>query len=104
MINILRKIFGLGPQVDYKQLLKDGAIILDVRSKGEYTGGHINGSINIAVDTLSQQIGKLDKDKTIITCCASGMRSAAAKSILKSNGFKQVFNGEGWMGLQQKIE
>ena len=103
MINILRKIFGLGPQVDYKQLLKDGAIILDVRSKGEYTGGHINGSINIAVDTLSQQIGKLDKDKTIITCCASGMRSASAKSVLKQMGHNEVYNSGGWMSLNQKI-
>jgi rhodanese-related sulfurtransferase len=69
--------------VDYAQLIKDGAIILDVRSKGEYQGGHINGSVNISVDTLSNNLGKLkDKNKPIITCCASGMRSASAKSIL----------------------
>lgn len=103
MIDFLKKIFGLGPKADYSQLLKDGAIILDVRSKGEYAAGHINGSINISVDTLSQHINKLDKNKPIITCCASGMRSASAKSILKSYGFQQVFNGGGWMSLQQKI-
>jgi rhodanese-related sulfurtransferase len=94
----------MGPTVDYKTLLNQGAIILDVRSKGEYAGGHIKGSINIAVDQLSSNLNKLkDKNTPIITCCASGMRSATAKSILISNGYKQVHNGGGWSSLQQKI-
>ncbi len=103
MINILKQLFGFGPKVDYAQLIKDGAIILDVRSKGEYQGGHIKGSINISVDTLSNNLSKLKKDKPIITCCASGMRSASAKSILKSNGFTEVHNGGGWSSLQNKL-
>ena len=81
----------------------EGAIILDVRSKGEYQGGHIKGSINIPVDTLKKNLSKLKKDSPIITCCASGMRSASAKSILKSNGFTEVHNGGGWSSLQNKI-
>ncbi|MEY3593561.1 MAG: hypothetical protein RL041_533 [Bacteroidota bacterium] len=93
----------MGPTVDFSELIKQGAIVLDVRSKGEYQGGHIKGSINIPVDVLSSNLGKLKKDKTIITCCASGMRSASAKSILQSNGFANVHNGGGWMSLQDKI-
>ena len=93
----------MGPTVDFSELIKQGAIVLDVRSKGEYQGGHIKGSINIPVDVLSSNLGKLKKDKTIITCCASGMRSASAKSILQSNGFANVHNGGGWMSLQNKI-
>lgn len=105
MINALKQLFGFGPKVDYANLVKQGAIILDVRSKGEYAGGHIKGSINISVDTLSSNLAKLkDKNKTIITCCASGMRSASAKSILKSNGYSQVYNGGGWSSLQNKID
>jgi rhodanese-related sulfurtransferase len=84
-------------------LVKQGAVILDVRGKGEYHGGHIKGSINISVDTLSNNLNKLKKDKPIITCCASGMRSANAKSILKSNGFMEVYNGGGWSSLQNKL-
>lgn len=103
MINAIKNLLGFGPKVDYAQLVKDGAIILDVRSKGEYQGGHIKGSINISVDTLSNNLSKLKKDKPIITCCASGMRSASAKSILKSNGFTEVHNGGGWSSLQNKI-
>ena len=104
MFDSIKKLFGLGPSVNYADLVKQGAIILDVRSKGEYSGGHINGSINISVDTLSSNLGKLkDKNKTIITCCASGMRSASAKSILKSNGYTNVYNGGGWSSLKNKL-
>lgn len=104
MINILKNLFGLGPKVNYADLVKQGAIIVDVRSKGEYAGGHIKGSINIPVATLSNNLSKLkDKNQSIITCCASGMRSASAKSILKSNGFTKVYNGGGWSSLQNKI-
>ena len=87
MIQFLRKLFGLGPATDYAQLVKDGAIIIDVRSKGEFDGGHIKGSINIPVDALANNLSKLkDKNKTIITCCASGMRSAVAKNTLTAKG------------------
>lgn len=103
MINLLKKIFGLGPKVDYAELVKKGAVILDVRSPGEYKQGHIKGSINTPLNDLSNHISKLKKDATIITCCASGMRSASAKSILKSDGFEHVYNGGGWSSLQNKI-
>ena len=85
MITILKQLFGFGPKVDYATLVKEGAIILDVRSKSEYAAGHINGSINISVDVLNNNLAKLkDKNKPVITCCASGMRSASAKNLLKS--------------------
>ena len=104
MINSIKRLFGIGPKADLAQLVKDGAIILDVRSKGEYAGGHIKGSVNISLDTLGSNLGKLkDKNKPIITCCASGMRSASAKNLLKAKGYTQVYNGGGWSGLAQKI-
>jgi rhodanese-related sulfurtransferase len=103
MLDSIKSLFGL-EKTDYAQLVKDGAIILDVRSKGEYAGGHIKGSINISVDQLANNLHKLkDKTKPVITCCASGMRSASAKSILQSNGFTEVYNGGGWSSLQNKI-
>jgi rhodanese-related sulfurtransferase len=104
MINTLKKLFGFGPTVNYAELVKNGVTILDVRSKSEYAAGHIKGSINISVDTLRNNLGKLkDKNKPIITCCASGMRSASAKSILTANGYTQVYNGGGWYSLQSKL-
>ncbi len=84
-----------------EELLADGAVIVDVRSKGEYAGGHLKNSINIPLDSLKSKLGRLKKDKPVITCCASGMRSASAKSILKSNGFTEVKNGGGWTSLKR---
>ncbi|HWR33606.1 MAG TPA: rhodanese-like domain-containing protein, partial [Chitinophagaceae bacterium] len=84
-------------------LMQQGAQIIDVRTIGEYRSGHIRGSVNIPLDTLQQNLSKLKKDKPIITCCASGMRSGSAKNILKSNGFAEVYNGGGWVSLQNKI-
>lgn len=104
MIDAIKNLLGLGPKVDMAELVKGGAVILDVRSKGEYAGGNIKGSLNIPLDALKNNLGKLkDKNKTIITCCASGMRSASAKSILKSSGYAEVHNGGGWSNLQSKI-
>ncbi len=104
MITTLKKIFGFGPSVNYSELAQQGAILLDVRSKAEFSGGHIKGAINIPVNVLNNHLGQLkDKDKTIITCCASGMRSASAKSILQSHGYKNVYNGGGWSSLQNKL-
>ena len=104
MFQSIKEMLGFGPATDYAQLVKDGAVILDVRTPGEYASGHIKGSINIPVDQLRTGMNKLkDKQKPIITCCASGMRSATAKSILKSAGYEQVYNGGGWYGLQGKL-
>jgi rhodanese-related sulfurtransferase len=103
MINTIKQLLGFGPKVNYAQLVKDGAIIIDVRTKGEYQQGHIKGSQNIPLDVLSSNLSKLNKEKTIITCCASGMRSAQAKSMLLSKGFSNVHNGGGWSGLNNKI-
>lgn len=94
----------MGPSVDFAQLVRDGAQIIDVRSKGEFSGGHIKGSVNIPLDVLSNNLSKINKNKPVITCCASGMRSASAKAILKSQGFSEVHNGGGWASLQRKIQ
>ncbi|AEA44993.1 rhodanese-like domain-containing protein [Fluviicola taffensis] len=104
-MGFLQNILGLGPKADYKDLMTKGALIVDVRSKGEFQGGHIRGSINIPLDQLRNELAKLPKkDRTIITCCASGMRSASAKTVLESNGYADVHNGGGWSSLQNKLK
>ncbi|MFN8236868.1 MAG: rhodanese-like domain-containing protein [Chitinophagales bacterium] len=103
MLQMIKKLFSSAPKADYKELLKNGAMIIDVRTKAEYQNGHIKGSVNIPLNNLSNHYSKLKKDQPIITCCTSGIRSGQAKSILQSNGFKEVYNGGGWMSLQSKI-
>lgn len=101
-MSFLKNLFGLGPKVDYKEVMNNGAIIVDVRTKGEFKGGHIDGSLNIPLPELNKKLNKLDKNKTIITCCASGVRSGSAKNILKSSGF-EAYNGGAWRILKGKI-
>ena len=104
MINLIKKLFNLGPKVDYNELIAAGAIIVDVRTKGEYAGGHIKGSTNIPVNQLAANLGKFkNKEKAIITCCASGARSGAAKRLLISSGYTNVHNGGSWYSLRNKI-
>ena len=79
------------------------AQIIDVRTPAEYNGGHIKGSKNVPLQSLNQNLGKINKNKPVITCCASGARSAAAKSILKNSGFTEVYNGGGWSSLKSKL-
>lgn len=103
MIEAIKKLFGI-KTTHYAQLLKEGAIILDVRTPGEFSTGHINGAINISVDKLPHSLNKLKgKNKPIITCCASGARSAAARNMLQSNGFTRVYNGGSWYRLNMKL-
>lgn len=103
MFSFFTKLFNSGSKVDFKELIANKAIIIDVRTKAEYQNGHIKGSMNIPLQSLNTQLSKLKKDKTIITCCASGSRSSVAKSILKSNGFTDVHNGGSWTRLSQYI-
>ncbi len=80
-----------------------GAVIVDVRSKGEYDGGAIPGSKNIPLPNITSKISEIKKwNKPVICCCASGMRSASAAGILKSNGI-EAMNGGGWHSLSQKL-
>ncbi|MFT3701235.1 MAG: rhodanese-like domain-containing protein [Agriterribacter sp.] len=103
MFNILKKALGMESKADLKKLVENGALIIDVRTQEEYATGNIRGSQNIPLGILQQNLSKFKKDKPVITCCASGMRSASAKTILQSNGFTEVYNGGGWMNLQKKI-
>jgi rhodanese-related sulfurtransferase len=100
MINTIKRLLGVKPPADYKQLIADGAIILDVRTPGEFRGGHARGAINMPLNTLHEYINKQkNKDRVIITCCASGMRSGSAKSMLQKAGFAHVYNAGPWNNL-----
>ena len=103
MIKFLKELFGLVPKINYAELVLAGAIVIDVRTRREFQEGHLKESINIPLKNLQEQLTKLNKSKPIITCCASGARSATAKSILKANGFSEVHNGGAWQRLQHKI-
>lgn len=101
-MGLLNFLFG-----NKKNMIEDfknrDAIIVDVRTIKEYNQGAIEGSKNIPLQTLNSKIDELRKlNKPVITCCASGMRSASAASILKPHGI-EVINGGGWQSLSRKL-
>ncbi len=102
MLGFLKKLIG-GTAVNYKELVDNGAIILDVRSAGEYKSGHIPGSKNYPLDSIRTKVAELKKlNKPVITVCRSGARSGMAKGILKSAGI-EVYNGGPWTRLAGKL-
>ncbi len=80
-------------------LLRDGAVIIDVRSPGEFSAGSAAGSRNVPLGDLEQGTRDLDRNRWIIVCCASGTRSGMARRWLIRHGFRHVLNGGSWRNL-----
>lgn len=78
------------------ELLRQGAIVVDVRSPGEFASGARPGSLNIPLGELEEGGSRLDQTKPVIVCCASGTRSAVAARILRKHGFTSVVNAGPW--------
>lgn len=80
-------------------MIKAGqATIIDVRSRGEFMGGHVAGSKNIPLDEISERLDEFKSMKNIVLCCASGNRSGQATAYLKQNGI-ECANGGSWMDV-----
>ena len=83
-------------------LIENNAVIIDVRTGGEFASGYIDGAINIPLDNISSINGSVDKDTVIILYCASGMRSTEAAKTLVDLGYTNVYNLDGglinWSG------
>ena len=73
------------------------AIIIDVRTPGEYRDGHIPGVVNIPLDELEKRIGEIPKDKKVVLICRTGNRSAQGTKLLRSKGFSNVYNSTSGM-------
>ncbi len=81
-----------------RKLVGEGAVLLDMRSVEEYSGRHLDKSVNIPVDTLNAQMSEIekltsgDKTKPIVVYCQAGGRAGRAKTMLTSAGYTQVTN------------
>ena len=74
---------------DEPNLPKDGSVtLLDTRTAGEYSRGHVEGFKNIPVDELRERLDEIDKGKPVYVICQSGLRSYIASRILEGNGFE----------------
>ena len=98
-MSFLRKLFGMGPKVDHRQWIKEGGVVIDVRSAAEFKSGHPTGAVNIPLDRISDVAKKYKKEQKIILCCRSGMRAGNAKAQLKALGFQYLVNVGAWQNV-----
>lgn len=99
-LRLLRAFKG-GLTVDQLNELKARqALVLDVRTRAEFGGGHVAGSLNIPLDELPRRLDELDRTRPILVCCASGIRSAQAQRLLQSSGFPEVHNAGPWQNAR----
>ena len=99
----LLEVLGLKAKVNYKEIYETGAIIIDVRTKGEFSNGSFKESVNIPLDKINDGINNIkSKNKPVITVCKSGIRSGQAVSVLKQNGI-EADNGGSWTSLHSKL-
>lgn len=86
----------ISQNVAHALMEKNGAIVIDVRSKEEYDGGHIEGAYNFPVETLQKHLNELaiiKETKTpVLVYCRSGGRAARAISLLYDNEFEYLMN------------
>ncbi|VGO16191.1 Thiosulfate sulfurtransferase PspE [Pontiella desulfatans] len=96
MVLLANLLFGGGvdKDADIPTLVKNGALVIDTRTPGEFGSGHIEGAINIPYDIVARAIDQriTDKSKSIIVYCHSGARSGAAKEALANAGYTNVVN------------
>ena len=88
-----------GKHNQLKTYIAEGATLLDVRTKGEFNTGSAKGAINIPLDQLEKNVGKLKKSSHVVVFCRTGARSAMAKRILMKHDIP-VFNGGSWGSVE----
>ena len=79
--------------------------VVDVRSPGEFSTGHVPGAISIPLDEIPARLTELkSRGKALVLCCASGNRSGQAERYLGHQGLSEVYNGGAWTDVEYLIE
>jgi rhodanese-related sulfurtransferase len=91
-----------------KDMLANGAAVIDVREPNEYSGGHVPNAAHIPVNTVYARRSELPTDKDVIFVCAIGQRSALAAEMAAAAGLTRIFNLDGgteaWINAGEPVE
>jgi NADPH-dependent 2,4-dienoyl-CoA reductase/sulfur reductase-like enzyme/peroxiredoxin family protein/rhodanese-related sulfurtransferase/TusA-related sulfurtransferase len=101
--NVLKGLVKVISVEEFLSLDRESIFILDVRTKDEYDLGHIEGAVNIPVDEIRQNLGKIPRDKKIIVYCGVGLRAYVACRVLYQNGFNEVYNLSGGYKMYEVV-
>jgi len=77
--------------------------IVDVRTTEEFSNSKVEGSVNIPLNLVPENIKTLKKMQPLVLCCAAGVRSGQAMEFLKFNGLNQVYNGGSWQDVENML-
>ncbi|MCP3867892.1 MAG: rhodanese-like domain-containing protein [Gammaproteobacteria bacterium] len=88
---------SIDPQRATEMINREEAVVVDVRPIADFTKGHIINAVNLPVNGLKSQLGRIEKhkDKPIIVTCRSGAQSTGACKQLRTAGFEKVYNLSG---------
>jgi len=100
---MFNQLFAGSSTTDLQTIVNEGAFLVDVRTPGEFSEGHVKGSVNIPLDTIPNQMAQFKNKQHIVVFCRSGGRSSQAKSFLEQNGFTNVINGGTWDYVNQFV-
>lgn len=102
----LRGLRKVGPAEAVRLINRRDALVLDVRSDGEFREGHIPQARHLPPASLEEQVRKLEKykDRPVVVYCRSGTRSAHVGGVLRKHGFAEVFNLDGGLGAWQSAD
>ena len=75
-----------------RELVAEGAQLVDVRTPGEYAAGHLPDAVLVPVSDISTRWDELDMDRPVVLYCRSGARSSAAARVLRARGFEAVYD------------
>jgi len=109
IFRFLNLLFSALPEFSSKEknlskLYRNGAILLDVRTRQEYEIDHVPDSRNIPLHELEERHAELDRDAAYITVCSHGIRSKKGVQVLKKNGFKNIYDGGPLSSLRHQLQ
>jgi phage shock protein E len=68
-MRIFSNLFGAKPVIDLRSTIAEGTFLVDVKTPGEFAGGHVKGSVNIPLDRVAAELGKFKNKKNIVVFC-----------------------------------
>ena len=104
-MGFLTNMFSTGgsSSANLEEVIKNGALLVDVRSKPEFQSGSAKGAKNIPLETIVQRLDEFKGKDNIVVFCRSGNRSEQAKRVLESKGYNNVINGGTWQDVNSIV-
>lgn len=96
-------IFGTKENSQLIEAIKGGAVLVDVRTPGEFLSGSVKGAINIPLAQIQNRLSTLKGEKNIMVFCRSGASSSQAKNMLAQNSFSNVTDGGSWKNVNDVV-